>query len=287
MSKLRYTTLVLLVLFQGSVYSQSTIKIMTYNTKDASSWSDRLTYLHNVISAIDPDIIVAIEIKNTKTDDFLINVLNSSSTIYSKGTFIANNSSISLNSNCLYYKTSKFIDGTFDNTIIPSYLDITQTTQDRDINRFTITQNGGETIVIYAVHLISDGSGGDATKRAAQISYLLNYIAENAPSSTSENFIVLGDFNIKEPTEGAYKNLFVSQGGYFYDPSNPTELFTGTWDQSELIPYLSFRTSRTTDMFDNILISGNVKDNLQGIKYNTGSFTVYGNPGVIIIQHLT
>ena len=279
MLKLRYATLLLLILFQGFVYSQSTIKIMTYNTKDASSWSDRLTYLHDVISSTDPDIIVAIEIKNTKTDDFLINVLNSTSTIYSKGTFIPNNSSISTNSNCLYYKTSRFMDGTFDNTIIPSYIDLTQTTQDRDINRFTITQNGGETIVIYAVHLIANGSGGDATKRAVQISYLQSYISDNAPSTTSENFIVLGDFNIKDPTEGAYINLFVSQGGYFYDPSNPAELFTGTWHQSEFIPYLSFRTAGITDKFDNILISGNVKDNLNGIKYNTGSFTVYGNPG--------
>ena len=34
-----------------------------------------------------------------------------------------------------------------------------------------------------------------------------------------------------------------------------------------------------TKKFDNILISGNVKDNINGIEYKSGSFTVYGNPG--------
>ena len=272
----------LLLLFQFTVFSQTNpITIMTYNTKDASSWDTRKPYLHNVISAIDPDIIVAIEINNSNTDDFLTNVLNSSSTIYSKGTFIANSSSISHNSNCLYYKTSKFINGTFSNTIITSYDDLNGTTQDRDINRFTIQHTGGNTIVIYAVHLRSSGSTppGTSTIRAAEISYLQNYIADNAPSSTSENFIVLGDFNIDDPTDGGYKNLFVSQGGYFYDPSNPTEIFTGSWNQSAFIPYLSFRTSGINDKFDNILISGNVKDNIHGIQYYSDSFTVYGNPG--------
>ena len=55
---------------------------------DVISWDGSKPYLLAVISAIDPDIIVAIEIKNTKTDDFLIYVLNSFSLIYSKGVFL-------------------------------------------------------------------------------------------------------------------------------------------------------------------------------------------------------
>lgn len=276
MLKLRYTTLLLLILFQCSSLSQTTtIKIMTYNVKGdgPGTWDTRKPYLANVISAVNPDIIVAIEIANTKTDDFLNNVLGGT---YSKGPFTANNDVISPNSNCLYYKTSKFNGGSVTNTIIPSYFDAGGSTQDRDINRFKITENGGGTIVIYAVHLRSSAS---VTQRAAQIQYLLDYISNNDPPTLSEDFIVLGDFNIDAPTEGAYKNIFVSQGGYFYDPSNPSEIFSGDWNQSDFWSYLSFRMDGVTKKFDNILISGNVKDNVNGIKYNSGSYTVHGNPG--------
>ena len=61
--------------------------------------------------------------------------------------------------------------------IISSYLDLSQTTQYRDINKFTIPQNGGETIIIYALHLESDGHNGNTGSpqhRSAEISYLLD-----------------------------------------------------------------------------------------------------------------
>lgn len=75
--KLKYATLLVLILFQCYCFSQTTsIKIMSYNTRDASSnWNDRKPHLQNVIHDIDPDIIVAIEINNNNTDDFLNNVL--------------------------------------------------------------------------------------------------------------------------------------------------------------------------------------------------------------------
>jgi endonuclease/exonuclease/phosphatase family metal-dependent hydrolase len=285
-SKLGYILLLSLCLFQYSALSQAStipITIITYNTSDNGNvWTattpSRVVNMRSVINAIDPDIFVAIEINNSNTDSFLTNILNYSSNTYSKGTFIPNNDSISPNSNCLYYKTNKFKASSFDNTVIPSYLDLTQTTRGRDINKFTIMQNGGETIVIYAVHLKPDGSGGSATIRAAQIQYLLDYINNNSSTTLNENFIVLGDFNINKPDEGAYKNLFVSQGAYFYDPSNPSGTFGSTWDTSTFIPYLSFQSTNLTEKYDNILISGNVKNNTNGIQYHSGSFTVYGNP---------
>ncbi|HKI77825.1 MAG TPA: T9SS type A sorting domain-containing protein [Ignavibacteriaceae bacterium] len=285
--ELKYISLSLFLFFQCLVFGQTIpITIMTYNTSDAGGvWSanspSRVANMRNVISAINPDIIVAIEIYNSNTDAFLDYVLNYNSPgTYSKGTFIANNNAISPNSNCLYYKTAKFDGGSFDNTVIPAYLDLTQTTRYRDINKFTITQNGGSTIIIYAVHLIPDGSktfDGSSTTRANQISYLHSYLENDATTST-DNYIVLGDFNIKSPDEGAYKNLFVSQGGYFYDPSNPSDEFGSSWNTSTFIPYLSFQSTQVKNKFDNILISGNVKDNLQGIEYHSNSYTVYGNP---------
>ena len=274
-----------MLLFQCYGFSQSTIPItiMTYNTSDNGNvWTAtsplRVANMRSVISAVNPDIIVAIEINNSNTTAFLDYVLNYDSTTYSKGTFIPNDNTISPNSNCLYYKTNEFSSASFDNTVIPSYLDLTQTTRYRDINKFTITQNGGETVVIYAVHLKPDGSGGNSTIRAAEMQYLLDYISNNSSTTLNENFIVLGDFNIDKPDEGAYKNLFASQGGYFYDPSNPSGTFGSTWNTSTFIPYLSWQSTNLTEKFDNILISGNVKDNTYNIQYHSGSFTVYGNP---------
>ena len=282
-----YIVLLTLLLFQCYSFSQSStipITIMTYNTSDNGNvWTattpSRVSNMRNVISTINPDIIVAIEINNSNTDAFLDYVLNYNSPgAYTKGNFIPNNNGISTNSNCLYYKTDKFDTASFNNTVIPSYLDLTTTTRYRDINKFTITQNGGETIVIYAVHLKPDGSGGNATIRADEMQYLLDYINNNSSTTLNENFIVLGDFNINKPDEGAYKNLFASQGGYFYDPSNPTGTFGSTWNTSTFIPYLSWRSTNLTDKYDNILISANVKNNTHNIQYHSSSFTVYGNP---------
>jgi len=285
---LKYTTLVLLVFFQCAGFSLTTsIKIMSYNTsdKDGNVWTatspTRVANLRGVISAENPDIIAAVEINNDNTDAFLTNVLNYDSPTYSKGTFIANDGSISPNSICLYYKTSEFNSASFNNTIIPSYLDTTQTTRFRDINKFTITHNGGETIVIYAVHLKPAGGAANHEARAAEISYLLNYISDNAPTSTSENYIVLGDFNTNRSDEGAYMNLLyypsLGLNGYFYDPqqTDPPSHFgdwTSFWSTSK-----SYSSTSRLERFDMILMSENVWNGNNGIHFS-GNYTVVGNP---------
>lgn len=278
MSKLKYIAILLVMLLPVPGFIQTIpIKILTYNTSDKSgTWSARKPYLHNVISTVDPDIIVAVEINNDNTDDFLANVLDSS---YSKGDFIANGS-YSLNSNCLYYKTSEFESTSFDNTVIPSYLDLTQTTRYRDINKFTITQNGGETIIIYAIHLISNGSSGTSDMRSAEISYLLTYLHDNA--SSTDNYIVLGDFNIANADELAYQNLLYyptgGLDGYFYDSKNNPPTTFGSWGQSFWSSSLSYSSTSQYARYDMILMSENVWNGSNGIVYHSGSYTVVGNP---------
>ena len=295
MYNLIYITLLLLLFIQCPGFSQTTssIKIMTYNTSDAdgSVWTatspSRVSNMRNVISTVDPDILVAIEINNLNTDAFLTNVLNYDSPTYSKGSFIANVDG-SPNSNCLYYKTSKFISNSFENTIIPSYyfdVDLNQLVRFRDINKFTITHNGEETIVIYAVHLSPSGGATNRAYRETEISYLLDYLS-NHPSSMLQNFIVLGDFNTYRSDEGAYMNLlYYPDGGldgYFYDPrqSDPPDYFAnwtsssfnGYWDTS-----LTYSSGSPGERFDMILMSANVWNEGGGIHYSS-DYTVVGNP---------
>ncbi len=80
------------------------------------------------------------------------------------------------------------------------------------------------------------------------------------------------------------KNLFISTdglSGYFYDPSNALSSFWfNVGIRSTFIPYLSWQSTGVYAKFDNILISESVKDNTHGIQYHSGSYTVYGNPGI-------
>jgi endonuclease/exonuclease/phosphatase family metal-dependent hydrolase len=293
--KIKYLILVLLLFFPVVIFGQIPITIMSYNTSDNGNvWTAttpiRIANMRNVISSINPDIFVAIEINNNNTDAFLNYVLNYDSTTYSKGAFIPNNDTISHNSNCLYYKTAKFNGGSFSNVVIPSYLDLNSTPSEqyRDINKFTITQNGGSTIIIYAVHLISSGhigfTGQADTARANEISYLLSYIANNAAST--DNYVVLGDFNTDSADEHAYKNLlyYPSGGlkGYFYDPNNYPPTVFGSWSQGYWSSSKSYRSTGLFARYDMILMSQNIwQDNNNknnNIKYNVGSYTVLGNP---------
>ena len=289
--KINYLFLVLLLFFPVVIFGQIPITIMTYNTSDNGNvWTattpTRISNMRNVINSINPDIFIAIEINNNNSDAFLNYVLNYDSATYSKGTFIPNNDTISPNSICLYYKTTKFDSGSFSNIPIPSYLDSNSTPSEqyRDINKFTITQNGGSTIVIYAAHLMSSGHvgfTGDAdTARANEISYLLSYIANNAAST--DDYIVLGDFNVDNADELAYKNLlyYPSGGlnGYFYDPKNNPPTVFGSWGQGYWSSSRSFRSTGLYTRFDFILMSQNIWQGNYDIKYNTGSYTVLGNP---------
>ena len=63
---------------------------------------------------------------------------------------------------------------------------------------------------------------------------MLTYLSNNA--SPSDNYIVLGDFNVDNADEGAYKNLLYypdgGLNGYFYDPKNDPPTKFGSWGQT-------------------------------------------------------
>ncbi len=300
-TKMKYMILYLAMLLTNiQMFGQTPITIMTYNTSDdGSTWGgteSRLTNLYNVINTVSPDIIVAIEINNNNTGTFLSKCLASG---YSKAAFIPNTSGFDQtnngddhNCNCLYYKTSKFSSVT--HTTIPSYdapyTAPTDTTswRFRWFDRWNVTQTGGESMFIYAVHLKPNdwnGSSGGiyyhtgdngVTDRTTEISYLLYDISNNL--SSTDNYIVLGDFNTDNPSENAYINLLSDQGGYFHDPMNdPSTHLTGSWNSSYWDNALSWSSNSLQYRYDMMLVSSNVWNGSQGITYNGGTYKVDGN----------
>ncbi len=279
MIKVLIAVVLCLFLIQDKILSQSIpITIMTYNTSDkGSNWGDRKPHLNRVISHVNPDIMVAIELNNSNDQDFLDNVLNVDSTTYSEAPFIPNDPSIETNSNCLYYKTNKFDEGTVSNSIIQTY--DRNGNRYRDINKFTITQNGGETIIIYAAHL--SAGHNDVTKeheldRASEINDFLNYLNQNPPSST-DNYIILGDFNVwYGPSENAYNNLLTATGGYFIDPKNyPSPNISSTnWNNFSSV--YTYNSTGPYTRYDMILLCPNIYNNLQDIEYRNDSYFVEG-----------
>jgi hypothetical protein len=274
---------------------------MTYNTSDdGSTWDgteSRLTNLYNVINPVSPDIIVAIEINISNTGTFLNKCLSSG---YSKAAFIPNtsgydqtNNGDDYNCNCLFYKSSEFSNVT--HIVIPTYDSPRSAPSDtgnwrfRWTDRWELIQTGGNSLIIYAVHLKPDdwnGSSGGiyyytgdqgVTDRATEISYLLYDIEHNL--SSNDNFIVVGDFNTNSPSEGAYTSLLYNQGGYFHDPANdsPQHLTDNNWNATYWDPALSWSSRGLDYRFDMILVSANVWNGSKGVVYKTGSYTVDGN----------
>lgn len=252
-------------------FAQTQHTIMTYNVLNLvlTDTLERNPHFRTIFSNIQPDILVCQEMTSqTGVNGFLIRVLNRVSSGYAAGTFINGFDT----DNAIYYKTSLF---TFlSNTPIQTAL--------RDINEFKLRYNStGDTVIIYSVHLKANEE--DSLLRAAEIDSLRK---KTNLLSTNSNFIVVGDFNIYDSYEKAFKKLLnQSQPGYFIDPLN----LIGDWGLGSFAPYHT-QATRTRDIgdggatgglddrFDMILMSQAIM-NSGDITYIPGSYNEYGNDG--------
>ena len=276
------------LLAQGNSYQ---IKIMSYNIFDCDNFSDRLTYFNTIMDYVRPDILIVEEIRSSisNVNLFLNNVLKPIDPNYSAGDFIP--SSYSENSNAIFYNSSKI---TFrSNTAI-------QTNQ-RDINKFVVyhplTQ---DSLIIFALHLHSGdlpGPPSDRTIRASEINYLVTSLdaLEN-----NTNYIVVGDFNLYAPTEPAYKKMVKKSNdhNYLIDPvnnGNQIDTLSGTWNLSQYYQVQSlatakfgrpdatygcgYQTSGFNYRYDYILMSPQLFNDPDTLKYDDNSFSVFAQDG--------
>ncbi|MBK6771618.1 MAG: T9SS type A sorting domain-containing protein [Ignavibacteria bacterium] len=268
------SVLFLFILKSNDIYSQDTVKVMTYNLLNYNGSVVKDNSFRKIVKYSNPDILVAEEvISQSAVNNMLGNVMNFYTPgLYSAGTFFNGFDT----DNAIYYKSSKF-------TFLYNF--VIQTTL-RTINLFGLVHNEtGLTIKLLAVHLKASNSTSDQQQRLSEVNALRSF-TNSLPNG--DEFAVLGDFNIYTSTEPAYQRLLqteVGSEGHFIDPLN----LSGTWNQSSYAPFHtqssriralsdSGSTGGLDDRFDMILNSKGMTEE-GGIKYIPGSLKPLGNDG--------
>lgn len=286
-------TIIVLSLLYYIVYSQDTIKVMTYNllnygfytnycTTSNNNVSNKNEYLKTIIDYTLPDILGVVEIApdDTYIDGFKNNVLNQNGRNYYAKTPKSNYSGSSI-INMLYYDSRK-LTLSFWASLPTTY---------RDINIYTFyfendALQNGDTVYLTCIvmHLKAGNTDTDASERTAMAQTLMNFL-NNFNENT--NYLVMGDFNLYSSSEGAYQQLTNHPNANirFYDFINKY----GDWsNDAYFAPYHTQSTHTNSncfigggldDRFDFILGNINTITGAKGFKYIANSYTTLGQDG--------
>lgn len=286
--------IIALSLLYSIVYSQDTIKVMTYNLLNYGFYSDycntsnnnvsnKNEYLKTIIDYTLPDILGVVEIApdDTYIDGFRANVLNQNGRDYYAKTPKSNYSGSSI-INMLYYDSRK-MTLSFWVSLATTY---------RDINIYTFyfendALENGDTVYLTCIvmHLKAGNTDTDASDRTAMAQTLMNFL-NNFNENT--NYLVMGDFNLYSSSEGAYQQLTNHPNANirFYDFINKS----GDWsNDAYFAPYHTQSTHFTSDCFsggglddrfDFILGNINTITGAKGFKYLANSYTTLGQDGL-------
>jgi len=286
-------SIIALSLLYSIVYSQDTIKVMTYNllnygnytsycTTSNNNVSNKNEYLKTIIDYTLPDILGVVEIapEDTYIDGFRNNVLNQNGRNYYAKTPKSNYSGSSI-INMLYYDSRK-MTLSFWTSLATTY---------RDINIYTFyfendALENGDTVYLTCIvmHLKAGNTDTDASDRTAMAQTLMNFL-NNFNENT--NYLVMGDFNLYSSSEGAYQQLTNHPNANirFYDFINKY----GDWsNDAYFAPYHTQSTHTNSncfigggldDRFDFILGNINTITGAKGFKYIANSYTTLGQDG--------
>lgn len=267
--------------------SQDTVRIMHYNllnygnywggcTSSNNNTDDKNEYLKTIVDYVQPDIITVNEIDDSYyLHEYLLNnVLNINGvTKYQLGDPPNNGNSPIMNE--IYYDSEKF--ELLSNSAIPT------TYRDIDIFRFNYPAKNAELNCVVA-HLKAGNDWEDEVERANETNKLMNYLNNN---NAEGNYIFSGDFNVYTASEQAFQNLLFHQNEdiRFYDPVNQI----GSWNNNSYYAAVHTQSTHTSgncfsgggmdDRFDFILISDEVRDGTDKIKYVPGSYQGIGQDG--------
>ena len=276
------------------VYSQDTIKVMSYNllnygnyaydcTTSNNNVSDKNEYLKTIIDYTLPDILGVVEIapEDTYIDGFRDNVLNQNGRNYYAKTPKFNYSGSPI-INMLYYDSRKMALS-FWTSLATTY---------RDINIYTFyfendALENGDTVYLTCIvmHLKAGNTDTDASDRTAMAQKLMNFLNS---FNKNTNYLVMGDFNLYSSSEGAYQQLTNHPNANirFYDFINKS----GDWSNN---PYFSLYHTQSTHSNSNCFIGGGLDDRFdfilgnintitgaKGFKYIANSYTTLGQDGL-------
>ena len=159
----------------------------------------------------------------------------------------------------------------------------------RDIDIFKMKVNdpgtSAEVTLNCAVaHLKAGNTESDAIERANEISKLMNYLNN---SGASGNYTFSGDFNLYTAAEQAFQNLLFHSNASirFYDPINKI----GDWNNNSFFAPVHTQSTHTNgdcfssggfdDRFDFILVSDEIINGSDYIKYVPDSYAALGQDG--------
>ncbi len=289
---MRILLLIFVAISSFSVGQTDTITLVSYNLLNFPNGRDdcgsntvvpnRADTLRKIIQYTQPDIFVACEIQ---TEDGADSVLTRSLNVngvsnYAMANFHLNNSGSDLH-NMLYYNTDK-LTLQWQDAIISN---------PRDIDHYVLYANDPNLgvfydttfIEVYMCHLKAGNSGANATIRAEQTQLLMDYIALR-PSD--RNHFICGDMNVYSSSEAGYQQM-VSGPLALQDPINSP----GSWNNSGTYAAIHTQSTRSSsnydcgstggsdDRFDQILVSNNVMQGLDSLKYLNNSYDAVGNDG--------
>ena len=275
-----------------SLFAQGTVKVMTYNllnfgnyppycTAENNPIEDKAEYLETIINNQNPDILAVCELGKDPSSSYTTNYIlgNSLNTNGETRWAAANPTDISGSYliNGLFYDKNKF------QLISQPVVD----TDVRDINVYKLKSlQTTETTYLNVVVLHLKAGQDDQAARADMVSELTSYFSN---LGNSENFIIVGDFNVYTSSESAFQMLV--------NPSNPSYTFhdpinqLGNWNSN--YSYRNYHTQSTReyssndcfsyggmdDRFDFILISSSIKDGTANINYVDDSYWAVGQDG--------
>jgi len=287
--------LVLLLFLSLRIFSQDVVKVMQYNllnygnttsycTTTNNAMADKEQYLKTIIDYTLPDVFCVNEMgaNSYVAGRILDSVMNNNGRVNYKKSSFTNNSGGYL-VNMMYYNSYKFA---MDKELVINTLV-------RDINLYRLyykdpqlAQTKDTAFVVFIVaHLKAGSSSSDKQTRATMTQNAMNYITQNLPA---DNYLFMGDFNIKSHNEQSYQNLLNPSNSIykFNDPINSG----GSWNNNS--SYKSIHTQSThsssngcassggmDDRFDLILISNSIKNGSNHYTYKQNSYEAFGNDG--------
>lgn len=240
---------------------------------------NRSDTLRKILGYLKPDIFVACEVQNAAgADSILTRSLNAfGASNYAMAQFSA---SSTLN-NSMYYNADK-LTLQYHNVI---------STSPRDIDHYVLYVKDPNLgvyfdttfIEVYMCHLKAGSGATNIGIRAAQTEILMDYISTRP---LDRNHFVCGDLNVYSSNETGYQNLISGPFGLI-DPINAP----GSWNNNASYAAVHTQSTRNNqnldcgaqggldDRFDQILVSNNVMQGTDSLKYLVDSYDAVGNDG--------
>lgn len=281
----------LLLLTSSVVFGQDTVRIMSYNILNyptASSVSAKNGYLTSIVNHVQPDILGVVELNTDSTyaDIILNDVLNIGGGTYSRAYY---SSTIGSNlCNMLFFDNTKFGLKRQYQIPFPSLRNMDHYVLYHKSPNLSVTQDTIYLNVIVA-HFKSSNTTADAATRNQMATAVMQHLSANvyAPG----NVVIMGDFNLYQPTESAYQTLI----NYTASPQlsfNDVVPSSTTWNNNSAYALHHTQSTRLTnlpdggatggmdDRFDFILFSNYLINNTDKVRLVPNSYKAVGQDGL-------